>query len=122
VPASLVARVVLALRQGMIGARELLRHVLLTVRGSDPRLELSTSSLSVRSTVHLNDFASKHAAIAEGIGYGWLPDARIERELAAGTLRRIRWTRSSRHVFRPRLYHRGALGPSARRLVEALAG
>ena len=96
------------------------RHLLLTVRGSDPRLELSTSAFEAHSTVHLNDFASKRAAILAGIGYGWLPDPLIAQDLADRKLRRITWTRASHHVFHPRLYHAGHLGPAARRLVAAL--
>jgi DNA-binding transcriptional LysR family regulator len=103
-------------------AGELEQHVLCTVRGSDPRLVLSTSALVPRTTIHLNDFAAKHEAIAGGIGYGWLPDAMIEAELARGTLQRVRWEGPSTHVFEPRLYHRAdaALGRAAARVVERL--
>ena len=120
-PASLVARADHALARGRHTRRALAGHLLLTVHGSDPRLELSTSGIEARSTVHLNDFASKRAAILAGIGYGWLPDALIATELAAGRLRRIRWTQPSTHVFHPRLYHRGGPGPAARQLMTALA-
>ncbi len=121
-PASLVVAADHVLARGTHDQRVLGGHLLLTVRGSDPRLELSTSGITPRSTVHLNDFASKRAAILAGIGYGWLPDALIIGELAAGRLRRIRWSRPSTHVFHPHLYHRGGPGPAARRLIEALAG
>jgi DNA-binding transcriptional LysR family regulator len=114
-PASLVARADHPLARGRHDVRAMRQHLLLTVRGSDPRLELPTSAIEAHSTVHLNDFASKRAAIRAGIGYGWLPD-----EMVDGELRRIRWTHASRHVFHPRLYHRGALGPAARQLIEAL--
>lgn len=120
-PASLVAHVDHPLAKGRHDVRELRRHLLLTVHGSDPRLELPTAAIEAHSTVHLNDFAAKRTAILAGIGYGWLPDAMIGDDLARGRLRRIRWTRSSRHVFRPRLYHRGQLGPAGRQLVAALA-
>jgi len=120
--ARLVARADHPLARGTHDERALRGHLLLTVRGSDPRLDLSTSSIESRSTVHLNDFASKHAAIRAGIGYGWLPMAMITKELASRRLRELRWSRSSRHVFHPRLYHRGQLGPAARRLVASIAG
>jgi DNA-binding transcriptional LysR family regulator len=95
---------------------------MLTVRGSDPRLELPTAHLEQGSTIHLNDFTSKKAAIVAGIGFGWLPDYLIERELARRSLRRVRWTGASAHVFAPRLYRRGGapLGRAATRLVAAL--
>lgn len=120
--ASLVARADHPLARGRHDERAMRGHLLLTVRGSDPRLELPTAGIEARSTVHLNDFASKQAAILAGIGYGWLPDALIESALARGRLRRIRWTRPSSHVFHPRLYHRGQPGPAARQLIAALAG
>jgi DNA-binding transcriptional LysR family regulator len=106
---------------GKSSLADLRQHVLLTVRGSDPRLELPTSSLDRGSTIHLNDFAAKRAAILAGIGYGWLPDAMIETELARGRVKRVRWNGASTHRFHPRLYHRGHRGPAARRLIAALA-
>lgn len=118
VPASLVARADHPLATGRHDERALRGQLLLTVRGSDPRLDLSTAG--IEAPVHLNDFASKQAAILAGIGYGWLPDALIATELARGKLRRIRWTRSATHVFHPRLYHRGQPGPATRQLIEAL--
>ena len=72
-PASLVARADHALARGRHDERAVRGHLLLTVRGSDPRLDLSTSGIEARSTVHLNDFASKRAAILAGIGDGWVP-------------------------------------------------
>ncbi len=120
--ASLVARADHPLARGRHDERALRSHLLLTVRGSDPRLDLSTAGIEARSTVLLNDFASKRAAILAGIGYGWLPDVLIAPELEKGRLRRIRWVRPSTHVFQPRLYHRGQPGPAARQLIAALAG
>jgi len=121
VQASLVVRGDHPLARGRHDERGLDRHLLLTVRGSDPRLQLSTAGIEAHSTVLLNDFASKREAILAGIGYGWLPDAMIARELAGKRLRRVPWTRPSTHTFRPRLYHRGHVGPAAQRLIAALA-
>jgi DNA-binding transcriptional LysR family regulator len=119
--ASLVARADHPLSRGRHDERSLDAHLLLTVRGSDPRLQLSTAGIEAQSTVHLNDFASKREAILAGIGYGWLPDSLITSELARKKLHRIKWTRPSRHVFHPRLYHRGTPGPATRQLIAALA-
>lgn len=119
--ASLVARADHPLARGRHDVRALRSHLLLTVRGSDPRLHLPTAGIEARSTVILNDFASKRAAILAGIGYGWLPDTMIAPELAKGRLVRVRWTRASTHAFHPRLYHRGQPGPAARQLIAALS-
>src|SRR5690606_33234344 len=71
--ASLVARADHPLAKGRHDEQALRAELLLTVRGSDPRLELPTANLEAHSTVLLNDFGSKRAAILAGIGYGWLP-------------------------------------------------
>ncbi|MBL0218532.1 MAG: LysR family transcriptional regulator [Myxococcales bacterium] len=121
-PASLVARADHVLARGRHDERALRGHLLLTVRGSDPRLDLPTAGLEARSTVHLNDFTAKRAAILAGIGFGWLPDVLIATELARGRLKRIKWSRPSTHLFHPRLYHRGTVGPAARQLIASLTG
>lgn len=119
--ASLVAHRDHPLAHGRHDTKALRRHLLLTVRGSDPRLELPTAAIEAHATVHLNDFGAKRAAVLDGIGYGWLPDALIADDLARGRIKRIAWTRASRHRFVPRLYHRGHPGPAARRLIAAIA-
>lgn len=100
---------------------ELAQHVLLTVRGSDPRLQLSTAQLDEQSTVHLSDFHAKKAAILAGLGFGWLPDWLIEAELARGELKPLALPQGSVHAFEPRLLHRGRPGPAARLLLASLA-
>ncbi len=104
-----------------VGQESLARHVLLTVRGSDPRLELSTSPLHALSTVRLNDFTAKKAAILGGLGYGWMPEHLVADELRQGTVRIIPWVKGNTHRFAPRLYVReGKLGRAAERVVAAL--
>lgn len=96
-------------------------HVLITVRGSDPRLQLSTVSIEERSTLHLPDFASKKSAILQGIGYGWLPDHLTARELARGELVALPLARGGTHTFTPVLCHRERVpGRATRRFVDAL--
>lgn len=98
----------------------LAQHVLLTVRGSDPRLQLATASLDQQSSVHLSDFHAKKAAILSGIGFGWLPDWLIEGELAAKTLVPLKLPQGSVHTFHPRLAWRGELGPAGQLLRAQL--
>ena len=97
-------------------------HVLVSVRGSDPRLELPTASVEPRSAVSLNDFAAKKSAILAGTGYGWLPEYLIDKELARGIVKRVRWEGASVHAFAPRLYTRVGrrLGRAASQVVERL--
>ncbi|MBJ6761678.1 LysR family transcriptional regulator [Myxococcaceae bacterium JPH2] len=114
----------LARRRGPLRDEDLEPHLLLTVRGSDPRLQLSTGPLETRSTVHLNDFASKKAAIMEGLGFGWLPEHLAGRELKRGVLRALKLPGGAIHAFQPRLHHRAATHPgrAASRMVRALTG
>jgi DNA-binding transcriptional LysR family regulator len=120
-PMSLVARADHPLATGRHTERELREHLLITVRGSDPRLELPTAHFESQSTVRVGDFAAKREAILDGLGYGWLPDATIAGELARGRVARVRWARRSTHVLRPRLHHRRNPGPAAQRLIDALS-
>lgn len=96
---------------------DLLEHPLLTVRGSDPRLALSTARVEGGASMHLNDFHTKREAILAGIGYGWLPDY-----LDSPKLARVRFAGGSRHVFAPHVYWRAdrALGRAAKLVVDAL--
>jgi DNA-binding transcriptional LysR family regulator len=103
-----------------VSRSDLARHVLLTVRGSDPRLQLSTAQLDEQSQVHLSDFHAKKAAILAGIGFGWLPDWLIEREVKKGELKPLTLPQGSVHAFEPRLAHRGRLGPAGRLFLERL--
>ncbi|NVJ06148.1 LysR family transcriptional regulator [Myxococcus sp. AM001] len=112
----------LARRRGPLKDEDLAEHLVLTVRGSDPRLQLSTGALETRSTVHLNDFAAKKAAIMEGLGFGWLPEYMAARELRRGELKALKLAGDATHAFHPQLHHRAGitLGRAARRVVEAL--
>lgn len=105
-----------------VTASELEAHLLLTVRGSDPRLELPTVGLSPRSIVHLSDFWAKRAALLDGVGYGWMPEHLVRRELERRTLREVAYSGGATHEFRPRLVRRkGAkLGKAGAAIVEAL--
>jgi DNA-binding transcriptional LysR family regulator len=112
----------LARRRGRLDDSALEEHVLVTVRGGDPRLALPTSGLERRVTVDLNDFHAKRAAILAGIGVGWLPEHLCRAELERGTLRLLSYARGSEHVYAPRLYQRAGArpGPAARRVIDAL--
>jgi len=83
---------------------------------------MSTAAIEPDSTIELNDFHSKKIALANGIGFGWMPRYLVESELRRGTLRIVRWTGAHTHDFRPFLYHRGAnrLGRAGRLFIEGL--
>lgn len=101
---------------------ELEAHVLLTVRGSDPRLALPTEGLTPRASISLADFDAKKRALLAGTGFGWIPEHLAGAELRRRTLRVLPFEGKSEHTFLPRLYHRrgATLGRAARAVVEAL--
>ncbi len=103
---------------------DLRREVLLVVRGGDPRLRLPTAGLGVKTVVSLNDFHAKRTALIGGLGYGWMPEHLIQRELATGALSPVAWRGGSTYTYRPHVYFRAdrALGRAATRVVEALTG
>lgn len=112
----------LARTRGELTADELAAHVLLSVRGSDPRLQLPTIGIEPTITVRLNDFHAKKSSMLAGMGYGWMPEHLVQAELRKGTLVPLRWRGASVHVFEPRLYYRAGrpLGRAARLVVDRL--
>lgn len=93
---------------------DLQKHAFITVRGSHQMLQLSTTALDSSSAFHFNDFHSKKQALLAGIGYGWMPDYLIEKELKSGKLLEIRWEGASTHTYHPKIYSRGShLGKAA---------
>lgn len=105
-----------------VRTEDLAANVLLTVRGSDPRLSLPTAGLEPQSQVVLNDFAAKKTAIVAGVGFGWLPEHLIERELAKEELVRLPYEGGSAHAFHPQLCRRRGrkLGRAGQEVFAAL--
>lgn len=67
--------------------------------------------------VHLLDFHAKKDAIVAGLGFGWLPDWLIERELQRGQLSPLKLPQGSVHVFEPGVVVRSANAGNATRLL-----
>jgi len=86
-------------------SNELGEFTLITVRGSDRRLNLSTRLLDPKSQFLVNDFHSKKQAILNGLGFGWLPHYLIEKELKSKRLIPVRTVISNEHTFRPRVFY-----------------
>lgn len=100
---------------------DLKRHRFITVLDIDPRLDLSTSTLDRESSFQVGDFHNKKDVLLSGMGFGWMPEYLIHRELEAGELRIVQWNRESERVFFPHLYYpRGdRLGRAGRAFVNA---
>ena len=99
----------------------LLDHTFLTVHGSDTRLGLGTQMLEAQTFFHLSDFTIKKSALLAGIGFGWMPEYLIQKELKSGTLKPVLWSGSSQHMIPLWLAHRGAnLGKAAQFCAQRL--
>jgi DNA-binding transcriptional LysR family regulator len=109
-------------QKSKLALTDLADSLLLTVKGSDPRLSLPTASLESQSRVVLPDFAAKKTAILTGVGFGWMPAHLIERELARGELVRLDLGPRATHRFTPRLYRRRGrkLGRAGQRVYASL--
>ena len=87
-------------------AHDLEKYPFITVRGSDERLQLSTSHLEVNCQFKLSDFYTKKLSLMQGIGFGWMPEYLIKEELESEVLRKVNWNHPSDHLFKPRLFFR----------------
>jgi DNA-binding transcriptional LysR family regulator len=113
----------LARARKKLTAADLEAHPFLTVRASDQRLAMSTSALDKATEFKLSDFHAKKVALMAGMGYGWMPEYLVTKELAKKSLVVLRFGEGGgRHAFRPVLHCRQAAvgGPAMQALVEAL--
>jgi DNA-binding transcriptional LysR family regulator len=85
---------------------ELMDFHFLTVRGADHNLQLGTKELEESTAFRLSDFSLKKEAIMKKMGFGWLPERMITRELKSRELRLVKWERSSTQHLHPHVYHR----------------
>lgn len=94
---------------------------LVTILGADVRLGLSTQGLRTTTHFQVGDFHSKKLALIRGIGYGWMPEYMVKKEVASGLLVPVKWEGKSIHVFNPRLYFlsQKRLGKSAQSFLKA---
>jgi DNA-binding transcriptional LysR family regulator len=103
--------------------RELHEHVELSVQDSSDRGD-DEHMFGGDRVFYLDGFMAKKKALRMGLGFGWMPRYLVNRELRAGTLREVGYTRGSRYSFTPLLVHRTSapLGRTGRRLAELLVG
>lgn len=123
-PAYLVAsRKHSLVNKGKVSLKNLKEFPLLTVRGSNPKLNMTTAPIESHFKIQFNDFHTKKSAIENGLGFGWLPEYLIKEELRSGKLKLIEWEKSNRHLFKAHLYHRGEmrLGKTAKAFIQYLS-
>ncbi len=79
-------------------------------------------SLGCGRVLRLSDFASKLAALKQGLGIGWMPEHLCQPALEDGTLVRLRVVGAQQHVFVPHLVYRrrAPLGRAAALISEQI--
>ena len=103
-----------------ISLSDLNNHTYLKIKGNANQLGLSTESIDFNSSFSVNDFTTKKQAIQKKLGFGWLPEYLIKKELKMKSLQVLRAEIENEHTLRPRLYHRReeSLGKTAQQLIK----
>lgn len=98
---------------------DLSRFAFVKVRDTSGELGLSTDKGVFKSTVLVNDFPTKKEAIMRGMGFGWLPEYIIQKELKSHSLCIVKTELENQLSFHPRLYHRKPelLGKAVQKLI-----
>jgi DNA-binding transcriptional LysR family regulator len=102
---------------------DLQRHTELTIHdSSEERRDADARVFGARRVFYLSDFSTKRQALTMGLGYGWMPRAMIEDDLARGVLVELAYEGGARMAFTPLLVHPKSrpLGRAASRLLESL--
>jgi len=113
--------------QQILSRNQLLDHVELTIQDSSGSIP-DVLQFGGERVFYLSDFACKKKALLMELGFGWMPENLIARELVSGELVELDYTEGTRHQFTPHLVHSqdtplGKAGEMFRELIlQALLG
>ncbi len=113
---------ILANKRGKVSVDELTDFTYIKVRSTPKEIPLSTEQIEMKSSFVVNDFTTKKLAIIKKIGFGWLPEYLIKKELQNKTLVKLKTEIENQHTLFPHLYHRKEelMGKTAKFLVKTL--
>jgi len=99
---------------------DLQKETYIKVRETYGQLGLSTESISFETSFTVNDFTSKKLAIEQKLGFGWLPEYMMEKEMEKGLLIPLQSELKNRHTFKPKLYYRieEGVGKTTQELID----
>lgn len=89
-----------------ISLMDLKKHTFIKITGTSGQLGFSTEQLEFESSFSVNDFATKKQAVLKGLGYGWLPEYLLEKELKNKSIQILKTEIDNEQFLSPRLYHR----------------
>ncbi|MCB9073164.1 MAG: LysR family transcriptional regulator [Bdellovibrionaceae bacterium] len=100
-------------------SEQLNEYTFITIKSAPTQVGLSTERMKFDSYFLVNGFFTKKAAIMKQLGFGWLPDYLIQKELKKGELKLLKTQIDHSHTVFPRLYHRPEekIGKSTRELL-----
>ena len=104
-----------------VGLSALHQHVELSVQDSSEQ-GTDRHMFGGDRVFYLSGFAAKKQALLMGLGFGWMPEYLVHRELRSGTLVEVRYAGGSQYRFTPLLVRRldRPIGRSATLLAELL--
>lgn len=108
--------------KGQLTSKDLNRHTFITIKTTAGAVGLSTEKMNFDSYFIVNGFMTKKMAIMNRLGFGWLPDYLIEKEIKKGSLQILKTEIDSNVVVYPKLYHRNEeqLGKASLQLLSFL--
>lgn len=114
----------LAAWRGPIPGAELRDHVQLVLTDRSDLTEGQEFNVLSTETWRLGDLGAKHALLLAGLGWGSMPDAMVQEDIAAGRLAVLDIAGQSPHDYRIFAIHRSDAppGPAGRWLIDWLAG
>lgn len=103
----------------MLSEQDLSHHTYIKIKTEQEPIGLSTEFANFPSLFYVNDFQTKKNAILHGLGFGWLPDYLIQKELKTGRFKKLFTEFDHSHIIYPALYHRpeNQLGQAALQLL-----
>jgi DNA-binding transcriptional LysR family regulator len=105
-----------------VNLKDLHEHTYIKIKTQENPLGLSTDQMSLPSHFSVNDFFTKKMAIQKKLGFGWLPEYLIQRELKNKELTLLSTDFENRHRLTPKLYFRNyeEQGLAAKKIIEIL--
>ena len=105
--------------RGKLSVKDLNNHTFITIKTASGPIGLSTERMLFDSYFIVNSFMTKKQAIMNRLGFGWLPDYLIEKELNAGSIKVLKTEIDNNSTALPRLYHRPIeqMGKASRQLL-----
>ena len=108
-------------RQRNVSLSDLQEHVELTVQDSSGQGN-DRHMFGGERIFYLSGFSTKKEALLMGLGFGWMPEYLVARELRSGRLREVKFVGGSKYAFSPMLVSRRDRPPgrAAMHLIELL--